>query len=174
MSRLEYQSVLAESEMSPVLVVITHVLIQQPSPMSSIQHADMIQEISTDTANPALGDRMADADLKAAFGNSGLEYVKIGGESDDWNAPGIHAVFASCKAFALLAFRGTDRKRELSWWQTAARLHARPDCTFSKTLLSITRSHDVLLIGAISGLQLAYRGFWHPARYRRASLSFSR
>src|ERR1035438_5862191 len=41
--------------MSPVLVVITDVLIQQPSQMSAIQHDHMIQEISTYTANPALG-----------------------------------------------------------------------------------------------------------------------
>src|SRR5664280_3036125 len=41
--------------MSPVLVVVTDVLIQQPSQMSAIQHDHMIQEISTYTANPALG-----------------------------------------------------------------------------------------------------------------------
>src|ERR1017187_5140142 len=40
--------------MSPVLVVIADVLIKQPSQMSSIQHDHMIQEISTDTADPAL------------------------------------------------------------------------------------------------------------------------
>jgi len=34
-----------KSEMSPVLMVITHVLIQQPSQMFSIQHDHMIQEI---------------------------------------------------------------------------------------------------------------------------------
>jgi hypothetical protein len=48
-------SVLSKSEMSPVLVVVTDVLIQQPSQMSAIQHDHMIQEISTYTANPALG-----------------------------------------------------------------------------------------------------------------------
>src|ERR1035437_590357 len=41
--------------MSPVLVVVTDVLIQQPSQMFPIQHDHMIQEISTYTANPALG-----------------------------------------------------------------------------------------------------------------------
>src|ERR1035441_6013021 len=40
--------------MSPVLVVVTDVLIQQPSQMFPIQHDHMIQEISTYTANPAL------------------------------------------------------------------------------------------------------------------------
>src|ERR1039457_4629999 len=41
--------------MSPVLVVITNVVLQQPSQMFPIQHDHMIQEISTYTANPALG-----------------------------------------------------------------------------------------------------------------------
>jgi len=40
--------------MSPVLVVITDALIQQPSQMFPIQHDHMIQEVSTYTANPAL------------------------------------------------------------------------------------------------------------------------
>src|SRR5664280_1313710 len=48
-------SVLPKSEMSPVLVVVTDVLIQQPSQMFPIQHDHMVQEISTYTANPALG-----------------------------------------------------------------------------------------------------------------------
>src|ERR1039458_8428497 len=41
--------------MSPVLVVVTDVLIQQPSQMFPIQHDHMIQEIATHTAHPALG-----------------------------------------------------------------------------------------------------------------------
>jgi hypothetical protein len=42
-------SILRKSEMSPVLVVITDVVIQQPSQMSAIQYDHMIQEISTYT-----------------------------------------------------------------------------------------------------------------------------
>ena len=40
--------------MSSIIVVITDVLIQQPSQMSAIQHDHMIPEVSTYTANPAL------------------------------------------------------------------------------------------------------------------------
>src|ERR1017187_1229096 len=49
------RGVLPKSEMSPVLVVVTDVLIQQPSQMFLIQHDHMIQEISMYTAHPALG-----------------------------------------------------------------------------------------------------------------------
>jgi hypothetical protein len=47
-------SVLPQSEMSSILVVIMDVLIKQPSQMFPIQHDHMIQEISTYTANPTL------------------------------------------------------------------------------------------------------------------------
>ena len=48
------RSVLSQSEMSPVLVVVANVLIQQLSQVFLIQHDHMIQEISKYTANPAL------------------------------------------------------------------------------------------------------------------------
>ena len=48
------RSVLPQSEVSTVLMVITDVLIQQPSQVALVQHNHMIQEISTCTANPAL------------------------------------------------------------------------------------------------------------------------
>ena len=54
-------------------------------------------------------ERMTDEALKASFARAGLDCVKIGGTRDDWNAPGTHAVFASCQDFAILAFRGTDK-----------------------------------------------------------------
>lgn len=47
-------SVLPESEMSAVLVVITDILIQQPSQMLLIENDHVIQEIPAHTANPAL------------------------------------------------------------------------------------------------------------------------
>src|SRR5664280_3860136 len=48
-------SVLPKSEMSPVLVVVTNVVLQQPSQVSLIQNNHVIQEIATYTAHPALG-----------------------------------------------------------------------------------------------------------------------
>jgi hypothetical protein len=48
---------------------------------------------------------MTDAELDLNFGRAGLTYKKIG----DWNAPGTQAVFGVCDAFAILAFRGTER-----------------------------------------------------------------
>jgi hypothetical protein len=53
--------------------------------------------------------RMTDAELDANFDRAGLAYEKIGGTSTNWNAPGTQAVFSSCAAFALCAFRGTER-----------------------------------------------------------------
>jgi hypothetical protein len=53
--------------------------------------------------------RMSDAELDANFGRARLGYVKIGETLENWNAPGTQAVFASCKDFAILAFRGTER-----------------------------------------------------------------
>jgi hypothetical protein len=53
--------------------------------------------------------RMTNAELDAHFNRAGLAYEKIGPSPTDWNAPGTQAVFASCPAFALCAFRGTER-----------------------------------------------------------------
>ena len=40
---------------------------------------------------------------------AGLEYTKIGGTPQDWNAPGTQAVFATCDEFAIATFRGTEK-----------------------------------------------------------------
>ena len=51
--QLDHRECPSQVQMSPVLVVIADILIQQPSQMSPIQHDHMIQEVSTYTANPA-------------------------------------------------------------------------------------------------------------------------
>ena len=48
-------SVLADSEMSAVLVVIMDIVIQQPPQVPLIKNDHVIQEISAYTANPAFG-----------------------------------------------------------------------------------------------------------------------
>ena len=48
-------SVLPQSKMSPVFVVIANVLSQQSSQMSVIQNDHMDEQLPTDTPNPALG-----------------------------------------------------------------------------------------------------------------------
>jgi hypothetical protein len=52
--------------------------------------------------------RMTDAELAANFERAGLTCTPIGPSDTDWNAHGTQAVFASCDAFAILAFRGTE------------------------------------------------------------------
>src|ERR1022692_2146331 len=47
-------SVLLQSEMSPVLVVITNVVLQQSSQVSLIQNNDVIEQVAPYAANPAL------------------------------------------------------------------------------------------------------------------------
>jgi hypothetical protein len=54
-------------------------------------------------------ERMNDAQLGANFGRAGLNFEKIGGTAEDWNAPGTQAVFASCDEFAICTFRGTEK-----------------------------------------------------------------
>jgi hypothetical protein len=41
------RSILPKSEVSSILVVITHVLIQEPSQVSPVEHHHMIQELAT-------------------------------------------------------------------------------------------------------------------------------
>ena len=74
------KAVLPKSEMSSVLVVITDVLIQQPSQMSPIQHDHMIQEISTYTANPAL--RNSVLPRTAECGSNRLAAHRLHGRDD--------------------------------------------------------------------------------------------
>jgi hypothetical protein len=47
-------SVLLQSEMSPVLVVITNVVLQQSSQVSLIQNNHVIEQVAPYAANPAL------------------------------------------------------------------------------------------------------------------------
>src|ERR1035437_7407017 len=96
-------SVLPESEMSPVLVVVTDVLIQQPSQMFLIQHDHMIQEIATYTAHPALGNsvlpRTAEcgANRLAAHRLHGRDHIgtELGVPIEDQEALRLLAVFPS-------------------------------------------------------------------------------
>src|SRR5271169_3944276 len=48
------RSVLLESEMSSVLVVIAHVVFQQPSEVPLVENDHVVQQVPPDTANPAL------------------------------------------------------------------------------------------------------------------------
>src|SRR5271167_552169 len=48
------RSVLLESEMSSVLVVIAHVVFQQPSEMPLVENDHVVEQVPPDTANPAL------------------------------------------------------------------------------------------------------------------------
>src|ERR1019366_2582434 len=48
------RSVLPKSEVSPVLVVITNVVLQQPSQVSLIQNNHVIEQVAPYAANPAL------------------------------------------------------------------------------------------------------------------------
>ena len=52
---------------------------------------------------------MTNEELDANFGRAGLQYTKIGGTPENWNAHGTQAVFATCPQFALLVFRGTEK-----------------------------------------------------------------
>src|SRR5713226_883157 len=47
--------VLRESEMSPILVVVEHVLRHQPFEMPLIQDDHVVKQVSSATSNPALG-----------------------------------------------------------------------------------------------------------------------
>ena len=53
--------------------------------------------------------RMTDEELSGIFEQVGLDFEKIGGSGTDWNAPGTQALFAHCKDFAFMSFRGTER-----------------------------------------------------------------
>src|ERR1039457_7238812 len=89
--------------MSPVLVVVTDVLIQQSSQMFPIQHDHMIQEISTYTANPALGNsvlpRTAEcgANRLAAHRLHGRDHIgtELGVPIEDQESFRLVAVFPS-------------------------------------------------------------------------------
>src|ERR1039458_1077872 len=89
--------------MSPLLVVITDVLIQQPSQMFPIQHDHMIQEISTYTAHPALGNavlvtkKQVEANRLAAQRLHGRDHIgtELGVPIEDEEALRLLAVFPS-------------------------------------------------------------------------------
>src|ERR1039458_6583557 len=96
-------SVLPESEMSPVLVVITDVLIQQPSQVPLIENDHVIEQVPPHTANPALGNsvlpRTAEcgANRLAAHRLHGRDHIgtELGVPIEDQEAFRLVAVFPS-------------------------------------------------------------------------------
>src|ERR1022692_319529 len=96
-------SVLLKSEMSPVLVVITNVVLQQPSQVPLIENDHVIEQVPPYTANPALGNsvlpRTAEcgANRLAAHRLHGRDHIgtELGVPIEDQESFRLVAVFPS-------------------------------------------------------------------------------
>jgi hypothetical protein len=89
--------------MSPVLVVITNVVLQQPSQVSLIQNNHVIEQVAPYAANPALGNAVLPRTAKcganrlAAHHLHGRDHIgtELGGPIEDQEALRRLAVFPS-------------------------------------------------------------------------------
>lgn len=84
-------------------------------------------------------------ELKANFDRAHLTYQTIGGDPEDWNAPGTQAFFAVGDKFAIVAFRGTERDD--------------PDDLFSDADLVLVPELDYRPAPADAGIALGHLGF---------------
>ena len=70
------RGVLPQCEMSPVLVVIADIFIQQPPQMSPIQHDHMIEQIPSYATNPALRNSVLPRTTEGSAHRGGLALAK--------------------------------------------------------------------------------------------------
>ena len=66
--------------MGPVFVVIADIVSQQPSQVSLVQNDYMIEQVPTDTSNPALGDAILPGTAKSS--SDGFRAVLFDGRDD--------------------------------------------------------------------------------------------